>query len=108
MDKLLEQFVSNIKDEAGTLARSEILEFLRWNAAEADEFTKQLKQDVDRYMLQLAAGQITKRDLEMYLRSHQRQAEAHLLVAGVVRKAMTQRLVNGIKDLLIGNLLKFL
>ncbi|GEM_PF-5298903 len=108
MDKRITEYISNVKDDSGNLLKKEIGEFLGWAIDETDLLAKEQKVELEKYMLQLSLGEITPKDLLFYMRSFQRQVKAKLLEAEISKDAATQRLINGIQDILIGNLLKFL
>ena len=79
MDKRITDFVTNIKDDTGSLLKNEIGTFLGWAIDETDLLAKEQKEEFEKYMLQLSLGEITPKDLQMYMRSFQRQVQAELL-----------------------------
>ncbi len=108
MDNRITDFINNVKDDSGKLLKKELGDFLGWAIDETDLLAKEQKIELEKYMLQLSLGEITAKDLQMYMRSFQRQVKAKLLEAEITKDAAAQRLVNGIQDLIVGNLLKFL
>ncbi len=108
MDKRITDFIANVKDDSGKLLKQEIGAFLGWAIDETNLLAKEQKAELENYMLQLAMGEITPKDLQMYMRSFQRQVKAKLLETEISKDAAGQRLINGIQDLVIGNLLTFL
>lgn len=104
----IERFLTNVGKGTSSLAKDEILSFYNWTVDQGGEFTKKQKAKVDRYLLQLALQEITKQEFVGYIADIKTLAEMELLKMEVAQKAAAQRLISGIQDLLIGNLLKLL
>lgn len=101
-------FVNNLKDEAGSLAKSELIGLVTSTKADADEFVRKQAEKTERYLNQLASGEITKEDFVQNMKNIQRLTEMQLLKLSVAAKASAQRLSDGIQNLIIGKLLSLI
>ncbi len=104
----VERFVTESAKQVVGLAKDDILAFYQWTVNEGDTFTKKQKSKVDKYLEQLATGVITPKQLAGYLQDIKTLTEMQLIKIEVKERAEAQKLIDGVKDLLIGNLLKLL
>ena len=107
MDKV-EEFLNTLGTGGAGLAKGEIFSFYKWAVDEGDDFIKRQKTKIDKYLLQLAAQEINKEEFEDCVKDIKNLTEMQILKMSVAQKAAAQRLLNGIQDLLIDNLLKIL
>lgn len=94
------------KDEAAKLLKEEIRGFIAFAKSQADAQAQQIGNDLERYLTQLALGEITTKDLEMYVRDMERLARMKARKAKVAAKAGWQRITDSLSKLIIGDLLK--
>ena len=100
-----EDFIDNLRDEAGKLAKDELKDLIKTAKDESEDFIKEQGQKLEIYLTQLASGQITKNQFEGYVLDIKELTEMKALQMSVAAKASAQRMVNGITDLIIDGLL---
>lgn len=98
-------YIDNIKDSSGRLAREELKGLVASTKGDSDEFIRGQGVKMERYLNQLAAKKITKRQYKMYMLDMRDLTEMHALKMSVASKARAQRLTKGITDLIINGLL---
>jgi hypothetical protein len=101
-----EDFVDNLKDDAGTLAKKELKEFINNSKTDSDAFIQRQGQKLELYLNQLAAGAITKKQFEGYVLDVKDLTEMHALKMSVAAKAKAQYVAVSIANLIIDGLLK--
>lgn len=101
-------FVNSLKDEASSLAKGELIGLITSATTDGDEFVRKQAGKVERYLNQLALGEITKEDFITNMKNIQRLNEMQLLKLSVAAKASAQRLNDGIQNMILGNLLKLI
>lgn len=99
-------FVNDLKDEGETLVKSELIGLVTLAKADADEFVRKQAKKLEKYLDQLAAGEITKEDFVHNMKNLQRLNELQALKLSVAAKASAQRLTEGIQNLILDGLLK--
>lgn len=104
----LEDFLNTVGKGASGLAKEEILNFFNWAADDGNEFTKKQKVKLNRYILELATGEITAKQFQSNIDDIKTLIEMQILKMQIGEKAVAQRIVDGIQNLIIDNLLKFL
>src|SRR3990172_5304794 len=97
----VEDFLTTVGKGASGLAKDEILSFFNWAVDEGDEFTKKQKVKLNRYILKLAAGEITAKQFQSNIEDLKTLTEMQLLKMQIAQKAAAQRLVDGIQNLII-------
>ncbi len=102
------QFIDDLKDEAGSLAKSELIGLITSSKADADSFVRKQAAKTERYLNQLASGEITKEDFVQNMKNIQRLTELQALKLSVAAKASAQRLTIGIQILILDSLLKLI
>lgn len=103
-----EEFIDRLKDESGKLAKAELKELVNNSKTDSEQFIKEQGQKMERYLNQLATGEITKTQFEGYMvdiRELTRMKERELSVAA---KAKAQKIVMGITDYIINGLVALL
>lgn len=108
MGKRWENFIDNMKDDTKSLAKDEIKDLVKSAKDDSDEFIKRQGMKLELYICQLASGQITKDQFEMYVQDLKDITEMHTINLAVSSKARAQRLVQGITNLIINGLLTLL
>jgi len=101
-------FVNQLKDDAESLAKGELFGLITSSKDDSEEFVRRQAEKVEKYLNQLALGEITKDDLVLYMRQIQRLNEMQALKLSVAAKASTQRLTSGIQNLILDKLLKLI
>jgi len=101
-------FVIGLKDDAGSLAKNELIGLVKSSNVDADEFVRKQAQKLERYLNQLAAGEITKEDFVHNMKNLQRLNEMQALKLSVAAKASAQRLTLGIQNLILDKLLNLI
>jgi hypothetical protein len=105
MGRNWQDFISGLKDNSGKLAKDELKSLITWAVNEDVDFIKKQGEDLERYLTQLANGQITKQQFDGYIRDMKRLARMEALQGSVAAKAAAQRLADGIQSLIIDGLL---
>ena len=100
-----EDFVSNLKDGAGSLLRMELSDLITNAKGDSDAFIKRQGEKLELYLNQLANGQITKEQFQGYVCDIRDLTEMHALKMSVAGKASAQRLVDGVIKLVINGLI---
>lgn len=100
-----EDFINNLKDEAGKLAKDELKDLINTAKTDSEDFIKRQGVKLERYLSQLAKDEITKDQFEGYVIDIRDLTEMQALKMRVVAKAHAQRLANGIENLIIDGLL---
>ena len=105
----MEKFLTETGKGAAGLAKDQILDFFHWGAEEGDAFTQKQKAKLNKYMMQLVDREISPKEFKENIEDiFNTLAEMERLKMTVAQKAAVQRIVEGIQDLIVGNLLKFL
>jgi len=105
MNNIWEDYINNLKDESGKLAKDELKNLIISAKNDSEEFTKDQGIKLERYLNQLAANTITKAQFESYVLDIQRLTEMQALKMSVAAKARAQNLANGISSLMINGFL---
>lgn len=100
-----EDFVASLKNDAAGLVKEELKTLLNDSKSDSDNFVKKQSEKVEKYLTQLALGQITKDQFEGYIRDIKDLTEMQALKMSVASKASAQRLASGISDIIIKRLL---
>ncbi len=103
-----EEFFQDILDETGELIKDEIKGMLDSARDDSELFLKRQAEKIEKYLNQLAAGRIDKRQLEGYLMDIKALTEMHALQLSLDARARAQRLAQGISDLIVNKLLSFI
>ncbi|MGA9406837.1 MAG: hypothetical protein WBW71_06870 [Bacteroidota bacterium] len=101
-------FVNNLKDDAGSLAKSELTGLVRSVKADEDDFIRKQGEKTERYLNQLASGEITKEDFVQNMKNIQSLNEMQALKLSVAAKASAQRLTDGIQNLILDKLMNLI
>lgn len=103
-----QDFIDNLKDDAGKLAKDELKDLIMTAKDNSEGFIKRQGEKLELYLNQLATEQITKEQFEGYVRDIKDLTEMQALKMSVSAKASAQRLVNGIINLIIDGLLSLI
>jgi len=103
-----DEFLINLADEAGTLAKTELIDLVKTSIADGDEFISKQGTKMRRYLQQLADGKITKSEFELYMEDLKNLLELEALRLAVAAKARAQRIADGIQSLVLDSLLKLI
>lgn len=99
-------FIDGIRDDAGKLAKNELKALVSTAVADTNEVVKSVGGAVEKYLSQLASGEITREEFAAYMKQQARLARMRSNKATVQEKARIQRLADGIQTLLIDGLSK--
>jgi hypothetical protein len=105
MNSIWEDFIDNLKDDAGKLAKNELKELVKNSKEDSEKFIKKQGEKMELYLNQLADGQITKKQFEGYILDIKDLTEMQALKMVVAAKARMQSLAKGIENLIINGLL---
>lgn len=111
IDSLLsdwKQFLGDFKDESGSLKKYELIGLITSSKADTDEFVRKQAEKTERYLNQLATGEITKEDFVQNMKNIQRLNEMQALKLSVAAKASAQRLTMGIQSLILDELMNLI
>lgn len=103
-----ETFIDNLRDSAGLLAKEELKALVANAKADSHQFIRKQGMKMERYLNQLAAGEITPQEFEGNMEDLRTLAQMQLLKMRVAEKAAAQRLCKGIEDLVLNGLLELL
>jgi hypothetical protein len=103
-----EDFINNLKDDAGILAKTELIDLVKGAKNDSEEFLKAQGVKIERYLKQLANGQITKKKFEGYMFDIKILTEEQALKMAVAAKARAQRLAIGIANLILDKLISLI
>jgi vacuolar-type H+-ATPase subunit H len=108
MSKPWEILFDGLKDEVGQKLKEEFTNFISEAKNDSEEFIKKQAKKLEKYMNQLARGEITKTDFEVNVESLEILTRQKALELSIKGKARAQRLADTIKDLILGRLLALL
>ncbi len=103
-----EKFVDDLIAGGKKLAKGELTELVSSSKADANAFVHRQGEKLERYLNQLAAGEITRADFEVLVKDLKDLTELEALKMQVAAKASAQRLAAGIGDLVLNGLLKLI
>jgi hypothetical protein len=101
-------WLDNLKDSAGALAKDELKNLVNNSLNDADAFIKEQGQKLQKYLQQLANGQISKDEFNDNVQDLSDLLDEQIQEDIIAAKASAQRLVAGIKKLVIGSLSKLI
>ena len=100
-----DDFIRGIVDDAGTLAKNELIDLVNNTTTDGEAFIQKQGQKMKRYIQQLADGEITKDDFQGYMVDLQGLMRMEELKISVAAKARAQRIADGIQSMIIDRLL---
>ena len=103
-----EDFIDNLRDEAGKLAKDELKDLVKTAKEDSEEFIRRQGEKLELYLNQLARGEITKEQFEGYILDIRDLSEMKVLEMSVEAKAKAQRLAMGIVNLILNGLISLL
>ena len=101
-------FVNGLKDDAGSLAKSELIGLITSTKQDEDEFVRKQAEKSERYLNQLALGEITKEDFVQNMKNLKRLTEMQAIKLSVGAQASAQRLTLGIQNLILDKLMNLI
>lgn len=108
MASVWEEFIDGLTDTAGVLAKAELKNLIAQAKSDADEFIKRQGKKTERYLTQLALGEITPAQFQGYMEDIRDLTQAESLKMRVAAKASAQRVSKGIEDLILNGLMRLL
>jgi hypothetical protein len=103
-----EELFNGLKADGAGLLKGELATLLTSAKADSEAFVKKQAEKTELYMNQLAAGEVTVKQVEGYLLDIKDLTALQALKLSVAGKASAQRLVKGIEDLILNGLFKLL
>jgi hypothetical protein len=102
------KFLDDLNDEAGILAKEEMKDLVISSLGDASEFLKRQGVKMERYLNQLAAGEISKTEFEGYMKDIESLTRIQGAKLEVEARARAQRFADGIQNLILDGMLKLL
>ncbi len=103
-----EIFIDSLRDSAGVLAKEELKALVANAKADSNQFVRKQAIKLERYLNQLATGEITKEEFEGTLEDLRTLTEMQSLKMKVAAKASAQRLCRGMEEIILNGLMKLL
>ena len=100
-----ETFVDNLVSGGKQIAKDELKNLLTFAKEDANDFIRSQGTKLERYLNELALGQITPEQFEILVKDLKSLTEMRALEMQVAAKASAQRLIVGITSLIIEGLL---
>ena len=101
-----ESLFEGLTGDLAAEAKNEVAGLLGWAISDSEDFIKEQGRKIENYLDQLARGEITKEQLEGYMRDIVQLTRMHKLKMQVAGKASAQRLIDGIKDYILDRMMK--
>ena len=98
-------FLDGLKDEAGSVAKGELKGLITDSLTDGEEFIRRQAGKVERYLNQIALGEITTEEFKGYMVDIEELTRMQVLKLQVAAKARAQRLADGIQSLIIDKLI---
>lgn len=108
MPEQWEIFLDHLKDTAGVLAKAELKNLITQAKTDSDEFIKKQGIKTERYLNQLALGEITPEEFKGYITDICNLTRVETLRMQVAAKASAQRFCKGIEDMVMNGFLRLL
>lgn len=105
MDDKISSFINGIKDDSFALLRGEFAGFVDGLKKETDEFSRKQHAKLEKFLLQLAAQQITRQQFQDAMNDMKTLADMEVTRAKVEGKAAAQRVSDGLQKLVINGLI---
>jgi hypothetical protein len=103
-----ESLFEGLKGDLAAGVKGEVAGLLSWAKSDSDDFIKEQGLKIENYLNQLARAEISKGQLDGYLRDIVRLTRMHELKMQVAEKASAQRLIEGITNHVLDRMLKLL
>lgn len=104
----IEDYINGLKDDATVLAKEEFLDWIRGSKDEPDAFVRNQRAKMERYLAQLANGEITGEEFKQYVVDLRSLIELEMLMQSVATKAKAQDFVAKLQDLVLKRLVSLL
>lgn len=101
-------FIDGIKDGAGTLAKAELKKDITAARDDANAFISAQGLKVQLYLGQLATGGLTKDQFAMFIQDIKDLTQMKLDQDQIAAAASAQRLINGVLDVILDQVLKLI
>lgn len=101
-----EAFADNLIAGGKQIAKDELKALIGFAKDDGNEFVQSQGQKLERYLNQLAGGEISKQEFELLVQDLKALTEMRALEMQVAAKASAQRLVAGVTKLVINGLMK--
>jgi hypothetical protein len=108
MPKAWEKLFDGLLDDIGQTFKDEFTEFIDNAKDDAEPFISKQAKKLEKYLNQLAKGEITKAEMEVYAKDMETLVRQKALELSIKAKARAQHFADSIKKLLIGRLLALL
>jgi len=106
MSSKWEEFIDNLKDSTGKLAKEELKTLIKTAKSDSEDFIRRQAEKIELYLIQLAEGEITKDQFEGYIQDIRDLTEMKALQMSVAAKVRAQNLAQGITNFVIHGLFK--
>lgn len=103
-----EAFIDDLIASGKQIAKDELKNLISGAKGDANDFVRSQGEKLERYLNQLATGQITTEEFEQLVKDLKQLTELESLKLQVAAKASAQRLVAGISKLVIEGLIKLI
>jgi hypothetical protein len=100
-----EEFIDNLNDPGHKFAKDQLKNMIKSAGEDPDPFLRRQSEKLERYLNQLAAGQITKEQIDEYVRDIKEITEMKASDMQLPAKASAERLAKGIEDHIIQGML---
>jgi hypothetical protein len=101
-------FIDNIKDESGKLAKTEFKNLIASAKKDNSDFVRLQAANLERWTVMLSDGDLTPRGYKKLVRKMEVLTQLEVIKLKVAAKASAQRLAKGIEDLVINSLFKLI
>lgn len=101
-------FISNIKDESGKLAKTEFKNLIASAKKDKSDFVRLQAANLERWTVMLADGDLTSKGYKKLVRKMEVLTQLEAIKLKVAAKASAQRLATGIQDMVINGLFKLI
>jgi hypothetical protein len=97
-------FIDGIVDSAGLLAKQELKALLKDGTSDASDFVRMQAENLERWMELLADGELTPAGFQTLVKNMEVLQDLERIKLKVKAKAAAQRLAEGIREMVIGQL----
>ena len=106
MPAMWETYIDGLRDDAGTLAKDELKKLVNEAKSDPDKFIRDKGRKMEKYLTQLAVGEITKEQFKGNIEDLKDLVEMKQLELSVAAKVSAQRIVADISRLMVDGLVK--
>ena len=98
------EFLMSLKQDSGKIVADEANKFFNDMKNTQDEWIKKQGELIEKYLIQLAKGEINKDQFIGYVNDIKTITEMKILQMSIEQKASVQRLIDGVKNLFLGKI----